>query len=348
MGSRRQTRDAIPKVAIFGCGRIGSALDEAGGTHVLTHAAACSKTPGLELSALCDPDPERLTQAGEARGIDALYTEPEALLAEHAIDIAVIATPTELRTPLIKQALASGVRFFVLEKPLAKDMKEALSLAALLRAHQARVVLNYLRRFSAGLISARECLRRGDFGLPQVATLHYGKGLNNNGSHAIDLVRWWLGEPTKVKVLGRVADERREDPTLHCVYELITHSGTPILVHLIGVDHRDVSIFELDLICSEGRVRVCERGARVETSLIVEDPTFTGYSALSEATHTPGGVEHALEGLWTHVQELIHDDQSASRSSLADGLATLSIVESSLEAWQRGGEATIDTSELRS
>ena len=332
MGDRRQDPDAIPTVAIFGCGRIGSALDEGQGTHVLTHAAACQAHPGVTLKALCDPDPERLKKAGQARGVDALYKEPEALLAAEHIDIAVIATPSALRTPLISQALSAGVRTFVIEKPLAQDLPEAQKLSELLAAYNATVALNYLRRYAKGLIDLKARLDAGEFGNPQVATCYYGKGLTNNGSHAIDLMRWWLGEVASVHVHGEVEDGRMQDRTLACRYELLTPSGQRVPVDLIGTDHRALSLFEFDLICTQGRLRISERGATAWTSKVISDPAFSGYSALAEPVREEGGIHHALMGLWEDLLEVLAGRRSAPRCTLADGLAALNVVQATLGA----------------
>ena len=332
MGDRRKASDSIPAVAVFGCGRIGSALDESGSPFVLTHAAACVKHPGLRLAALCDPDPERLAEAGRVRQVTALYTDTESLLKETPIDVAVIATPTHLRTSLITCALDAGVRTFVLEKPLATSLEEAEGLAQLLRAHGATVWVNYLRRYASGIIEAQQRLTRGELGLPQVARVLYGKGLNNNGSHAIDLMRWWLGEPSEVSVLGRVDDDRHDDPTLHLQYAVRQASGAALPVSFHGCDHRAISVFELDVLCERGRLRLAERGDEVRVSMVTDDPVFSGYSALGPEAVTPGGLNTALAGLWEDVVAVLDGERDAPRCTLNDGLAALRIVERTRQA----------------
>ena len=339
MGDRRQTSDTIPAVAVFGCGRIGSALDESGSPFVLTHAAACAQHPQLRLAALCDPDPDRLREAGQARHVSALYADADALLSDTHVDVAVIATPTHLRTPLVKRALDAGVRTFVLEKPLATSLDEAERLAALLRAHDATVSVNYLRRYAAGLIDARGRLNRGELGAPQVASVLYGKGLNNNGSHAIDLMRWWLGEPERVTVVGSVDDGRDEDPTLHLHYDVRHAQGGTLPVSFHGCDHRAISLFEVDIVCERGRLRLTERGDQVRVSTVADDPAFPGYSALGPEVVTAGGVNNAVAGLWDDLVAVLTGSRSAPRCTLDDGLAALRIVERTRQA-SRHGEAT--------
>ena len=337
MGDLRQDPSTIPSVAILGCGRIGSELDEQGSPHVLTHAAACAANPGVHLAALCDALPDRLAAAGAARGVTALYDDPQDLFAHEAIDVAVVATPTALRTPVITAALEAGVRTFVLEKPLATTLEEAEAIGQTLRSAGAVVAVNYLRRFAPGLQGVRDRLRSGALGAIQYATIHYGKGLNNNGSHAIDLMRWWLGEPVSVRVTGSVVDGRDEDPTLNVRYEVQTDRGR-VPVHLHGSDHRAVSLFEVDVLCHEGRIRMTDRGAQVAVSEVGADPAFPGYTALGPETTLDGGVTRALEGLWEDLVEVLRGRRSTPRCALSDGLSAMRVV-----AATRGAAATGET-----
>ena len=341
MGDRRQATGTIPSVGLFGCGRIGSALDEGNSEHVLTHASAIGREAGVQLAAICDPDPERLASAGRARGVSALYTDPEALFAHEAVDIVVIATPTELRTSLIEQALDAGVRTFVLEKPIAANLAEAEAIAARLKAASATVAVNYLRRYASGLQALAQRLRSGAFGALNYANVHYGKGINNNGSHAIDLMRWWFGDPESVTVTGRVEDGRKDDPTLHVVYHLAKDMGhAPVTFQ--ASDHRALSLFEIDLVCTKGRVRITERGAHLRVSTVAPDPTFPGYAALGAEEVTEGGVHHALAGLWRDLAEVFKGTKGAPRCTLDDGLAAMRIVEAT-----RTAEARCETVQIQ-
>ena len=243
-------------------------------------------------------------------------------------------------------ALAAGVRAFVLEKPLAPTLAEAEALGESLRSARALVAVNYLRRYAPGLQAVAERLRRGDLGPVQVATVHYGKGLNNNGSHAIDLMRWWLGEPVRVTVGGVVDDGRDGDPTWHVRYEVQAESGL-VPVHLHGSDHRAVSLFEVDVLCAKGRIRVTERGAVVASSDVVDDPAFPGYSALGPEVKTEGGVTRALGGLWEDMAAVLAGARSAPRCTFDDGLAALRVVEATRRAAATGRTVPISIGEER-
>lgn len=112
------------RVGIAGCGRIA----ERG------YVPAAQATPGVEIVAFADPDPERLERcraesargAAEAEG----FADVSTLLAQTAIDLLVVAAPAPLHLPLAEAAAAAGVRALV-EKPPAVDLTEAQRLAGL-------------------------------------------------------------------------------------------------------------------------------------------------------------------------------------------------------------------------
>ena len=75
---------AVPRVAILGCGRIGSRLDEEGPQGlVLSHASAFAAI-GVTPVAFCDPDADRLTECGRRRGVERLYRDPPGSVREGA------------------------------------------------------------------------------------------------------------------------------------------------------------------------------------------------------------------------------------------------------------------------
>ena len=202
MGHRGQTRGTVSSVAILGCGRIGSALDEDPSTEgILSHAGAVSAHPEFELVALCDLNPERLAAASRARGVDACFEDPLELLRQVDVDVAVLCGPTHTRLATVEACMRAGVGGLVLEKPLASNLRDAETVAKLVSDHQAISSVNFLRRFCPPLQDVAQRLRAGEFGAIQHITAHYGKGLNNNGSHVIDLLRWWVGDVIDVEVL---------------------------------------------------------------------------------------------------------------------------------------------------
>lgn len=112
------------RLGIAGCGRI----TESG------YIPAALATPGVEIVAFADPDPERLercTAEYERSGSETEgFADVASLLSEVPIDLLVVAAPAAAHLPLAEAAAATGVRSLV-EKPPAANLEEAQRLAAL-------------------------------------------------------------------------------------------------------------------------------------------------------------------------------------------------------------------------
>ena len=106
------------RVGLLGYGAIGH-----------EHNRAVHAVPGLELAAVCDTSPGRLTAAAaHAPGI-ASYTDADRLLADESVDLLVVSTPPSTHALWSSRALAAG-KHVVVEKPFAIRTEEADAILA--------------------------------------------------------------------------------------------------------------------------------------------------------------------------------------------------------------------------
>ena len=106
------------RVAILGC------RDRGGHAARAYHAHARTEVVGL-----CDLVEERLNGLGDQLGVDARYTDLDAMIEEAEPDIVAIPTGTEFHFPLCMRVLEHGVDIDV-EKPVTIDLQQADTLAA--------------------------------------------------------------------------------------------------------------------------------------------------------------------------------------------------------------------------
>ncbi len=327
MEDRRGIGSNVPRAAVIGCGAIGSALDEGGGNAVLTHAGAYDASPRVELVALCDRDAERLRACGEQRGVSSLYREYHRLFASEPIDIASICTPVGLRLDAIRAAVAGGVQVILCEKPLAATLDEARAISDLISGSPARLALNYFRRWDAGVREALALLRRGDFGRIQKGVATYGKGVANNGSHHLDLLTALFGLPARVQALGSIDDRYSpNDPTIDARLSF-SIGGEALDIYLLAVDHRHFTLFELDLVGTRGRLRMIDRGSRIEISSVVPDPLFAGYRSLRPERELTTRLDRSMPPVIDHLIDLYEDEELQPACGIVDGLASLIVLD---------------------
>lgn len=127
----------VIRIGLVGCGR----LAEGG------YVPAASRARGVEIVAVCDPDPARRTRVGEALGLAPEFRQETAseLIASAHPDAIVIASTAPAHVENARAAAAAGLPSLV-EKPPAPDAAGARELLGLDPAPH----IAFNRRFSLG------------------------------------------------------------------------------------------------------------------------------------------------------------------------------------------------------
>jgi predicted dehydrogenase len=178
----------------------------------------------------------RLSSAKEAAtdfNVPNAYDNWEKMLEEHSFDLVCIATPTVTHAPMTLAALEAGAHVLC-EKPTAMNADEAKTMLekaeALGRVH----MIDHELRFNPNRRKIKELIERGDLGEIRhinIANItpawgdpasrpkddwwsleeQGGGRLGANGSHQVDLLRWWLGEVKSVSGQALTLVPERKD-----------------------------------------------------------------------------------------------------------------------------------------
>jgi len=124
------------------------------------HAPLIGATPGLQLVAVVSRDAAKVH--ADLPGIRVLDT-PQALFADPAIDVVVIATPNDTHAPLAAEALRAG-KHVVIDKPMALDLIEARALVALAEASSGRLSVFHNRRWDSDYLAVKQAIADGLIG----------------------------------------------------------------------------------------------------------------------------------------------------------------------------------------
>lgn len=185
----------------------------------LEHLPGLQSRGDVEVAALCGRDPERLAAMADRFGVPRRFTDWRELVAMDGLDLVVIVTPNALHFPVATAALLAGAHV-ICEKPLALDVEQAREMAALARARARRTLTFFTHRALAAAGQVKRLVEAGFLGRPLHVSATYfsashlkpgkpavwrmrraeaGTGaLGDIGSHLVDLVRWWLGDITRV------------------------------------------------------------------------------------------------------------------------------------------------------
>jgi predicted dehydrogenase len=187
------------RLAIIGCGLIGTKRAAAAQSH--------------EIIVVCDRDlskAESLVNRTRARAVDDWR---EALKAR--VDAVIVATTHDQLAPIALGAVEAGCHVLV-EKPAGRHVDEVRPIAEAAAARELVVKVGFNHRFHPALLRARELVDQGALGPLMFVRARYGHGgrlhydkewrcqsefsgggeLIDQGSHLIDLSRWFLGDLT--------------------------------------------------------------------------------------------------------------------------------------------------------
>jgi scyllo-inositol 2-dehydrogenase (NADP+) len=188
------------KVGIAGLGRSGWDI----------HARALDQLPDqFRVVAVCDLDPARQEEAKDR--FDCLaYGDYADLVADSAVELMVVATPSHLHAGDTVAALRAG-KHAIVEKPMAADLAGVDEMLAAATKTGRILTVNQNRRYSADFLKVKEIIEAGVLGrIVQInikvnrfarrwdwQTLKkYGGGdLNNTGAHFIDMAMLLIDDP---------------------------------------------------------------------------------------------------------------------------------------------------------
>ncbi len=284
------------RAAIIGCGGIGFRYDQ--GRQVagaLTHFSAFEQSDDFALVAMCDTDAAIRQQIADHHG-KRVYGDYRELLAQEApLDVVVVATPDETHEPILQALIHYRPRLVFAEKPLALSHQAALRLVAQYREHGIGLVVNFYRRYTKELQELKRLLDSGELGEVQTVTVYYSRGFFHNCCHFIDLISWYFGRPVEVLGLGKRPGLTENDPTRNL---LLCYPGG-LEMHLIGLPTSQLLTYEVDILASQGRVRILHQGTMQLYKLAPNRtwPDFFQYELIQEkpldfAGALPAAVEN--------------------------------------------------------
>lgn len=189
-------------------------------------AAALEAATGATLVAVCSRDAERAAALGGRYGAKG-YAEYPALLADPAVELVYVATPTDLHAEHALAAASAGKHALV-EKPMALTVEDAQEMAAAANRAGVRLGIGFHLRHHPVHRAMRDLIASGEIGdvvLVQAMWGYYSADWPRDswkmdparagsgsvaalGVHLIDLIRWLAGrEVVEVSAISDGPDE---------------------------------------------------------------------------------------------------------------------------------------------
>ena len=195
----KKTNKKLFNVGLVGCGSIGKKRVKA------------LKSNG-KLVACSDINISSAQSVSKETGAK-IYSDWHKLVSSNEIDVVIVATTHDSLAQITKSAIKSGKHVLV-EKPAAINLAELTSVISIAKESSVKIHVGFNHRYHRSLIKARELVNSNQLGELMFVRARYGHGarigyekewranpklsgggeLIDQGTHLIDLSRWFLGD----------------------------------------------------------------------------------------------------------------------------------------------------------
>ncbi len=174
---------------------------------------------GAEIALLCDNNEENLRFAGERYGVpeDRWITDYNDIITNESIDVATVAIPDQQHVKVSCDLLRAG-KHVLCEKPLALTREDIEEMVRVSDECEAKFMVGQICRFTPAFEKAKELVSSGTIGDVYFIESEYAHdymklcdewradparhGVIGGGCHAVDLIRWIVGDPQEVFAYG--------------------------------------------------------------------------------------------------------------------------------------------------
>ena len=267
-----------------------------------SHAQVLSHHPKFQLQVVIDPSEEARRLAQDIWKVSEVVASLDEISSLETIDVLVLANPPGIAREQLITALPN-LKLVIVEKPLGGNLAQARNFLELCEQRDIPVQVNFLRRAdkTTRLLAAGGLHK--EIGEVQSASVVYGNGIHNNGSHMIDLVRKLLGEVKAVQAFPNYPafSEGPIQGDLNLASVLHLESGLPVsMTPLRFSSYRENG---LDVWGTAGRLALLQEGSLkhrwpvVASRLTSEDSEIASDQGQVERTF----LGHALYELYENV-----------------------------------------------
>ncbi len=337
------------EISLIGCGRIGFLLEnDRLRNKPCTHFGGAS-TARLKITSACDLNEARLHEFGITAGLtrDSLFSNYRELFAARRPKMVIISTWTDTHAEIALEAVKSGARILILEKPAAHSLALADRIRTESEKHGCRVIVNHERRFdgryrkvlemvSSGLIGEIKTVNARMLTGPYRGSSEITEGggpLLHDGTHLVDIIRFFFGEIIEVRgEFTRLSRSSGFEDSASAW--LKSKSGINIFLEAGG--GRKYFQFELEIWGSEGKIIIgngCNRLFIKKKSAL-----YTGFNDLVEVKFPAYKNINCFSGLYRSAANILKGIDEPEISSIDDGYKALEIVHAVYYSSHRGGE----------
>jgi predicted dehydrogenase len=324
------------RIGLMGCGAVAD----------YGHVPAIRAVPGLALTSVFDPQPERAYGMRDKFGIAQAYVDAEKFF-DSGIDAVAITSPAPTHLNNVKMAARYG-KHVLCEKPLSLSDTDSRSMIDAMQAAGRRLFVGFTYRFSPVALTIKRLVREGAIGrladlrliylwschgryeendrsrlnLRRAGRMDEGGPMIDCGVHQIDLARWWTGSEVK-RIHGTgvwVDDQHAPDHVYaHLTHANDVHTMVEISYSYAHTTPHHPTQFVYELIGTEGLIRYHR-----------EDHTFV-LTNRDGTQHLEWADEKNFRGMYAEFEQCVSQDRPGEMPTGNDGLIAAQIASRATE-----------------
>lgn len=270
------------KAVIIGAGNIGALkpdkFDSPTTKNILTHAHAVYDNPNIQLYGIIDKDKSKASKAAKKWNCEVFSSIKQI---EEEIDIYYICVDTKRHKDVLLEVLQKKPKIVLCEKPFCDNLEEAEEIIYLYEKANIPIILNYNRRYDPVIKNFK--YNMDNFGKAYGAVVTYTRGFVRDGSHAIDILRYFFGEFVDGMIFENdyINDFSKNDLTYaaYMNFEKCPH------VFFRRVDGNKYDVFELDITFENYKIIFNDHYKYIEYYPVIHEKTYGDYKSLSGASN---------------------------------------------------------------
>lgn len=310
------------KAVVIGCGKIG--VEEANyrkAVQPITHAASYYNNQRTELVALVDIDKKRLKIARKYFPQVPLFDSGKEMFEKIKPDIVSIATNSNSHAYLVKMAAKYKTDAILCEKPITESVKDAEEMIKICKQNKSLLFINHQRRFDPLLQKWQAKIKKGSIGKIIQVNCYYYNGLFNNGTHVVDLLRFFLGDIDWVRgVINKQTSWKRNDKNIDALIGF--ENGALVSMQTLA---KNYGFLDFSFYGTKGYFAVKNLGYEVEYRKLIKNKYFKNYYQLSDKTEIYGKMRSFMRPVVEHIVSCL-DGKAKPVSRGEDGLSVLKIL----------------------
>ena len=316
--------------AIVGLGQIGMGYDFDQTGVQLTHATAYHYHSDFHLIAGIDPHSDRRSlfekkfKARSYSSIEEFAADP-ANAVTHCLSIA---SPSKEHANSFFQIQKQRkqlpqLKMILCEKPLSDSLEDARNMVAQAKAEKWLLATNYIRRTIPEFKALQNEIQNGNWGALQKGTVFYTKGLLNSASHWIDLLRFFFGEPTDIRLLAKgsrrpiISEVQDYEPD----FSLQFKEGE---IYFCACDDSQYTVGTIELLMTKGCIKIYDCGLFIDRFALGSDSLAPKLQVLIPNPHT---TKTQLSQNMKFVLDDLAECLQSQRESISNGESGLKTIE---------------------